>query len=261
MSAYLSSLLLVALLLRPLLLIFCGGSDHCFSVWESKHKACLRGSARILAALEKHPHLLQPLVANPAKVELLLQLLAALPARHRTFLAAGKGGWQGACAKAAEDACHGLPRKLPRGRWRGAGAAAARQSGSSGALGQAAAVIAGTAAMAGVVMMLGVYRHEVAGIVQAYAGKEAAQQLDANVLAPLAAGLQQAAPYVQQVQQAAQPYVQQAEEVLRPSIDAVQQTVVGPALAGLQQLTAWVKQHLAEIDTLSVTEDADMTLA
>lgn len=68
-------------------------SDACFALWESKHKGSLRGSARVLAALLQRPELLKPLLQQPDAAGAFRELLAALPARHRAHLAAGKG-WQ-----------------------------------------------------------------------------------------------------------------------------------------------------------------------
>lgn len=54
---------------------------------QSRHKAQLRGSARVLAALaEGAPASLEPLAAAPAKQERLLAMLATLRQRHRFHL-------------------------------------------------------------------------------------------------------------------------------------------------------------------------------
>lgn len=66
------------------------GNDSCFALWEAKHKGGLRGSARVLAALVQQPQLLGPLLQQRTSVEAFRGLLAALPARHRSHLAAGK---------------------------------------------------------------------------------------------------------------------------------------------------------------------------
>jgi hypothetical protein len=210
-------------------------------LWESKHKSNLRGSARILAALQQRPALLQPLLATPGAAASLRMLLSALPARHHTFLATGKGGWQGACAKVAEDACGKLAKRLPRGRL---------GSTSAGGHGSSLATVLGLAVLVfGLVVVLGVYRLEVAGIVQAYAGKEAAQQLDAAVLAPLTVALQQVAPYVQQAQQAAAPVL----EPLQPVVAAVGKR--------LEQLVAYVQQQLDLVDEVAASNpDVDISL-
>jgi hypothetical protein len=103
--------------------------------------------------------------------------------------------------------------------------------------------------MVGLVVVLGVYRREVAGIVQAYAGKEAAQQLDAAVLGPLAAGLQQVAPYVQHVQQVVGPLL----EPLQPVVAAVGKR--------LEQLVAYVQQQLDLVDELAANNpDVDIAV-
>ncbi|KAF6266744.1 hypothetical protein COO60DRAFT_1473267 [Scenedesmus sp. NREL 46B-D3] len=214
------------------------GSDACFALWESKHKSGLRGSARILAALQQQPALMQPLLATPGAADSLRKLLSALLARHHTFLATGKGGWQGACAKVAEDACRRLGRRLPRGRF---GGAAGATGGSS-----AAAAFGLVVLMLGLVVVLGVYRLEVAGVVQAYAGKDAARQLDTAVLSPIAAGLQQLEPYVQQVQQAAAPLLKPLQPILAASGQR------------LEQLMAYVQQRLKAVDVPGKNPHVDL---
>lgn len=103
--------------------------------------------------------------------------------------------------------------------------------------------------LVGLVVVLGLYRLEVAGIVQAYAGKEAAQQLDAAVLSPLAVGLQQLAPYVQQAQQAAAPLL----EPLQPVFAAVGQQV--------ERAVAYVQQQLDLVDEVArKNPDVDISL-
>jgi Tfp pilus assembly PilM family ATPase len=100
----------------------------------------------------------------------------------------------------------------------------------------------------GLVVVLGLYRLEVAGIVQAYAGKEAAQQLDAAVLSPIAAGMQELAPYVQQAREAAAPLV----EPLQPVFAAVGKQ--------LEQLVAYVQQQMDLVDEVA-RKNPDVDLA
>jgi hypothetical protein len=101
----------------------------------------------------------------------------------------------------------------------------------------------------GMLIVLGLYRREVEGIVQAYAGKEAAQQLDAAVLLPLAEGVQQLVPFMQQVQQAAAPLL----ELLQPVFAAVGQRVA--------QLVAYVQQQLDLVDEVARSNpDVDIAM-
>lgn len=228
-------------------------SDACFGLWESKHKGQLRGSARILAAMLQHPQLLRPLQQNPEAAGAFKELLAALPARHRTHLTAGKG-WQGACARVAEDACKKLPKKVGGRGWKSSKMSSASSRGGS----SVAALLGVTAALAGCVIMSGLYRHEVAGIVQAYPGKDAAEQLDKQVLLPLEGLVQQAQPYVEQLQQALEPTIAKVQEVAGPAVSQawaaveptavkVQEQFVAPALAGVHQLVAYAGEQLQEI--------------
>lgn len=76
---------------------------------------------------------------------------------------------QGSCARVAEDACSKLPKKLGRAGRGGKGAARSQGSGSS-SLGSLGVVLGATAALAGVVVMAGLYRREVAGVVQVRPG-------------------------------------------------------------------------------------------
>ncbi|WIA35372.1 hypothetical protein OEZ86_003823 [Tetradesmus obliquus] len=238
------------------------GSDACFALWESKHKGSLRGSARVLAALLQRPELLKPLLQQPDAAGAFRELLAALPARHRAHLAAGKG-WQGSCARVAEDACSKLPKKLGRAGRGGKGAARSQGSGSS-SLGSLGVVLGATAALAGVVVMAGLYRREVAGVVQAYAGKEAAQQVD-TVLLPLEASLQQlqaaaaphvaalqaaAAPHIESLQAAAGPHLEAARAAAAPLLQQVQDKVapvMAPVVRELEQVMASASKHLQEM--------------
>lgn len=202
----------------------------CFALWESKHKGALRGSARVLAALAQQPQLLGPLTQQRGSREAFRALLAALPARHRAHLATGKG-WQGQCARVAEDACNKLPRKL--GGW---------GSGGSGRVGPVMTVLGLGSVAAGVAVVAGLYRREVAGVVAAYAGVDAAQQLDQALLAPLESSVQQglkaAEPYVQQLHAAAGPALAAAWERAGPVWKQAQQQVVAPLLAEGQKLYA-----------------------
>jgi hypothetical protein len=76
---------------------------------------------------------------------------------------------QGSCARVAEDACSKLPKKLGRA---GRGGKAGSRSHSSGgrSMGGLGVVLGATAALAGVLVMAGLYRREVAGVVQVRPG-------------------------------------------------------------------------------------------
>lgn len=229
-------------------------SPICFGLWESKHKGQLRGSARILAALLQQPQLLKPLQQQPEAAQSFRELLAALPGRHRTHLAAGKG-WQGACARVAEDACNKLPKKV-RGRgWK-------LNSRLSSGVSQGGSIVLPLLGMmfvlASIVIMLGLYRHEVAGIMQAYAGKNAAEKLDHQVLVPLEGLLEQAKPHCRQLQQAlkptlaklqeaAAPAVMQAWERVEPTAKMMQEQLVGPAMAGAHRFFSYAGEQLREL--------------
>lgn len=219
------------------------GNEACFAMWESKHKGSLRGSARILAALVQQPKLLGPLQQQRVSKEAFRGLLAALPARHRTFLATGKG-WQGACARVAQDACGKLPRKLGRSGWNGSSKGA---GGSSGGVSPVIAVLGLSSVVVGVVVMSGIYRREVAGVVAAYAGKAQAEQLDVQVLAPIESlvqqGLAAAEPYLQQLQEAAGP----AWEKVGPLVQQAREQVLEPALADAQKAIGSLVEQLQDI--------------
>jgi hypothetical protein len=74
---------------------------------------------------------------------------------------------QGSCARVAEDACSKLPKKLGKAGRGGKGKGAARSSSAEGgSLGGLGVVLGATAALASVVVMAGLYRREVAGVVQ-----------------------------------------------------------------------------------------------
>jgi hypothetical protein len=78
--------------------------DAAFTVWQSRHKAQLRGSSRVLAALQAaYPDALMPLMAVPSKRAAFVALMPALQQRHQYALRNGKG-WQVGmpCLKLAE---------------------------------------------------------------------------------------------------------------------------------------------------------------
>lgn len=185
--------------------------DACFRVWELKHRGHIKGSARVLQhLLHCYSHsqagpLMDRLQRRPGKAQQLRQLLEALPARHKTFLASGKG-WQGACAASSEQACTGLLKRLQRG-----GAAALQP-----------ALVAGVLLISGGVMLTVAAYHnrEVAALAHHYIG--------ADVARPLHKALQQVhavvAPVVDPALAALQPHVQAAVDAVQPH---VQTTVEG----------------------------------
>jgi hypothetical protein len=68
--------------------------DAAFPAWQSRHKAQLRGSSRVLAALQAaYPDSLMPLLGVPAKRAAFVALMPALQQRHQYALRSGKG-WQ-----------------------------------------------------------------------------------------------------------------------------------------------------------------------
>lgn len=163
----------------------------------------------------------------------------------RTHLLTGKG-WQGHCARVAEDACTKLPKKLGRGGWR-----KGSKGGNSGSVGPAMTILGLGSMLAGVLAIAGLYRREVAGVVAAYAGQDAAEQLEQQLLLPLEAGVQEgmrmAGPYLQQLQEVAGPTVAAAWEKVGPLAEQAQEQVVGPAVAALQQVYGAAVQQLQEI--------------
>lgn len=186
----------------------------------------------MLAALAARPSLLQPLALAPGAVDAFRALLSALPARHRSHLAAGKG-WQGACARAAQDACAVLPRQLPRGGGRFNPVA----GGSSGAVGAALPLLGCTLGLAGLTVAIGLHRREVAGVVQAYAGRPAAERLDEMLLTPLEAALAPALPALDALMTAAAPAVTATWEAAAPVLEAAH-TAALPALEAVRRAAA-----------------------
>lgn len=146
----------------------------------------------------------------------------------------------------ADEACSKLPKKLGRGGWGKGG-----KGGSGGGVGPVMTLLGLGSVLAGVLAMAGLYRREVAGIVAAYAGEDAAVQLEQQLLVPLEAGVQEglrvAGPYLQQLQEVAGPSVAAAWEKVGPLVGQAQEQVVGPAVAALQEVYAAAAQQLQEI--------------
>lgn len=194
--------------------------EAAFEVWESKHKGQLRGSSRVLCALARKPELLRPVASSRPRADTLRKLLSALPARHQAHLAAGKG-WQGAAAKASEGAIATIRRRVGGG-WGGGGRGGGAGKGkSSGGGSLAAGALAAAAAAAGLLAFASTYRREVAGVVQHYAGRPAAEALDASLLAPLSAALAPAratlAPHAAKAAEALAPLADQIAAALEPA--------------------------------------------
>ncbi|KAI8462957.1 MAG: hypothetical protein J3K34DRAFT_527379 [Monoraphidium minutum] len=215
--------------------------EAAFEVWESKHKGQLRGSSRVLAALARRPELLRPVLAGRGRAEALRKLLDALPSRHKAFLAAGKG-WQAAAAASAERSAAALRRRAAGG-WGGAfgGGKAAGKGGKAGGGGGglAGGALAAAAVFGSLLVVASTYRREVAGVVQHYAGRPAAEALDASLLAPLSAALAPArlalAPHAAKASAALAPHAAKAAAALEPHI--------AKAAAALAPLAAELQRH------------------
>jgi hypothetical protein len=184
----------------------------CYALWEAKHKAQLKGSARVLQHL-LHGYSgnaqLRALLRQGRQALALRQLLQALPARHKFHLASGKG-WQGSCARAAQDACAGLLA-------RSAAAGRAAEAGARGAAAAAAGrLLAALALAAGVAATAAYHRAEVADVVGRYAGREVAGKLHGGLAAVHAA----LAPHLDPLLAAAQPHVDAALAAAQPHVDA-----------------------------------------
>ncbi len=226
-----------------------------FEVWEAKHKGQLRGSSRVLAALARRPELLRPLLANRARADALRQLLAALPSRHKSFLAAGKG-WQGAAARSAEGSIAALRRRASGG-WAGAFGGKGGGKGSGGGGGGAATAVTGLLAAAvagvGVLAVAATYRLEVGGVVTHYAGRPAAEALDSSLLAPLNLALAPAraalAPHAAAAIEALAPHVAALRLKLAPLAAEVQKAAAPAAAAAAEawgQLVAQAQEIYAK---------------
>jgi hypothetical protein len=73
-------------------------------VWQSRHKAQLRGSSRVLSALQAaYPDALMPIVAVPAKRAAFVALMPALQQRHQYGLRNGKGWQVSGCCRRQEN--------------------------------------------------------------------------------------------------------------------------------------------------------------
>eukprot|EP00775_Hariotina_reticulata_P009738 gene9738-9896_t len=211
-------------------------------------------------ALQQRPQLLQPLLAQRQSKEAFKKLMEALPARHRTHLTAGKG-WQGACARVAEGACSKLQRRAGGG-W--GGTRSSNQGASSSSKGGMGLLplVGVTFTVAGIAVVAGLYRREVAGVVSAYAGQEAAEKVDVSVLAPLEAvvlqGRTAVEPYLQQY---VQPVVDQVVTAAEPAVVAAwkaAEPVVEPLLAHVQQSISVLRQQVEEIVAQARSSGADI---
>ncbi|CAD7701105.1 unnamed protein product [Ostreobium quekettii] len=86
--------------------IACLAKDaECFEVWTTKHKGHIRGSCRILQhLLHAPPASFRKLLSSSSNKDLFVKMLKKLQDRHGFLLSQGKG-WQGACARGAQEAC------------------------------------------------------------------------------------------------------------------------------------------------------------
>ncbi|GBF96506.1 hypothetical protein Rsub_09848 [Raphidocelis subcapitata] len=226
--------------------------EAAFGAWENKHKGQLRGSSRVLCTLARRPELLRPVLANRGRSDSLRRLLAALPARHRSALAMGKG-WQAAAARASDGAVSTLQRRAAGG-WGaafgggggGKGGGKARAGGGGGGL--LVGAVGAAAAAAGVLAVVATHRREVCGLLAHYAGRDAAEALDAS-LAPVDAALAPAraaaAPHVAALLAAAAPHVEAARAAAAPRVEAAA-AALAPHLQALQQRAAPLVEQAAE---------------
>lgn len=159
---------------------------------------------------------------------------------------AGKG-WQGACARVAEDACQKLPRKL------GGGWGASKRSGAQGGGGSSFRAGLGllfmTTAVTGMLAVVGLHRRELAGMLTTYAGPEAAAAADQYVLEPVETGVAAALKAAQPLIEAATPAVASAWEAAAPTVAAAWEAAaptVEPLLAKLQEAVESVKQQIQQ---------------
>jgi hypothetical protein len=222
---------------RSVVACLAGGGSVAAALWESKHKAGLKGSGRVLVALAQQPALLGPALQGKAAHGYLKQLFVALPSRHRSHLVNGKG-WQLACARAAEGACATLSRRVGGG-W--GGARSAGRGGAGSGLLSALGLVGGVAALAGVLVTAAVHRREVGGLLTHYAGPEVASQVDGLLLQPLseavAAASAAAAPHLAAAQEVVGPYWEQAQAAAEPHLAAAA-AALAPHLAAAQEALA-----------------------
>lgn len=223
--------------------------DKCFQVWENKHKGMLKGSARVLQHMAHSQAVLSPVLKNTDKAGAWLRLLDALPARHKFALKQGKG-WQGACARASEEAI---------GKLRGRAASSTRSGGSSLLTVLTYLTLSGASAVV-ITAVLAANHQEVTALVGRYVNPVAAQQVD-RVLGKVAEaslpatralleaaqpGIDQVKPYIEQARLAVEPTLTQATDWTRSNLEKLMQSEVAQDLKGrLEAVVQAVKDKLA----------------
>lgn len=198
--------------------------DGAFAAWQTRHKGQLRGSSRVLGALQhSYPDALMPLLALPAKRAAFVELMRALRQRHQYALRTGKG-WQGAAARAADEAAKVLGAKMSRDGSRSAMRSALLTI--TGGVGLSVAVRAATgsaplehpliqmvASASAAMGLTGVLQQ---AAVQLRPYSQQAVDLTWPHLQP---AVEAATPYVQQVSAAVQPVVQQVSDAASQASD------------------------------------------
>lgn len=199
------------------------GDDATFAVWQSKHKAGLRGSSRILAALDHDYTLTSRLLAVPEKRVAFTALMPALRGRHQFALRSGKG-WQGPAARKANAATVSLEMKVK--------GAERRKTASRSAL---MTFAAGLIVLLAIGMMTndseGGALHpllQTAGRIAEVTGLAAVIAQAGRATAPY---WQQASPYVQPVADAAVTMARQALSAVAPLIRHVSYTAYEAAVS------------------------------
>ena len=188
------------------------------TVWESRHKQQIKGSARVLQhLLHVYPSHFQPVQASAQGQAALLRLLQSLRQRHQSHLTHGKG-WARTCAKASDSASLGLQKKLRN-----------RTSGVRACL--ALSISAGLA-----VLVLS-YNPEAQEAFHAFSQSSAGQQLLSRVHSVQA----QLAPYTHSAWDVISPYAHQVSLRAAPMLASVKAQVaplaqqIGSRLAASSQ--------------------------
>lgn len=210
--------------------------DASFGVWENRHKGSLRGSSRVLAYLSSvqgsKASPLAPLLRDTKKRGKFRAMLGQLRQRHHNYLASGKG-WQGACARAANEACNTLQRSRAPKQVGGVGSSSGGRSATLASL----AVLSVVAAAVAIVKVDSVQQQAVQVL-----GPEAVAQVQQAYVAVSA----KLGPYVDQVVAVTQPYVQQASEAVHPYL----QQAAAAAAPYVQQASEAVQPYLQQAATL-----------
>mmetsp|Transcript_6666 Transcript_6666/g.19195 ORF Transcript_6666/g.19195 Transcript_6666/m.19195 type:complete len:682 (-) Transcript_6666:259-2304(-) len=195
--------------------------DAAGPAWQSKHKAGLRGSSRILAALDAgHPSTTMQLMAIKDKQTMFVALLGGLRGRHQYALRSGKG-WQGSCARTADAAASSLVAKVQRDGGKTAMRSVVKTLAGGLGLSMILGGISGGAA--------GIFNHPLLQLIGKAAKATGLTAVALQVLAATEPYRQQvaasAAPYVQPAVDAATPYVQHASETISPLLQQASDAV------------------------------------